>query len=82
MVPESFKRQLIAGPDRQSEMLRSILTLLSIVLGLALTALLLLSLLRIPIDLSPYRPMIESGASKTLGRAVKVDGDITVTTSL
>ena len=63
-------------------MLRSLFILLSIALGLAVTALLLLSLLRIPIDLSPYRPMIESAASKTLGRAVRVDGDITVTTSL
>ena len=63
-------------------MLRTLLILLTIVLGLTVTAALLVSLLRIPIDLSPYRPMIESAASKTLGRAVRVDGDITLTTSL
>ena len=63
-------------------MLKSLLILLTIVLGLMVTAVLLVSLLRIPIDLSPYRPMIESAASKTLGRAVRLDGDITLTTSL
>lgn len=63
-------------------MLRPLLKLLFIILGLAVTALLLVSLLRIPIDLSPYKPLIESAASKALGREVKVDGDITVTTSL
>ena len=63
-------------------MLRTLLILLTMVLGLTVTAVLLVSLLRIPIDLSPYRPMIESAASKTLGRAVRVDGDITLTTSL
>ena len=63
-------------------MLRTLLILLTMVLGLTVTAVLLVSLLRIPIDLSPYSPMIESAASKTLGRAVRVDGDITLTTSL
>ena len=63
-------------------MLRSLLILLCIVLGLATTTVLLVSLLRIPIDLSPYRPLVESAASKALGRGVKVDGDITVSTSL
>ncbi len=63
-------------------MLRTLLILLTMVLGLTVSAVLLVSLLRIPIDLSPYRPLIESTASKALGREVKVDGDITVTTSL
>ncbi|MEP4485094.1 MAG: AsmA family protein [Halioglobus sp.] len=63
-------------------MLRILFTLLSIALGLALVAILAVSLLRIPIDVSNYKTLIESTASRSLGRDVKVDGNITVTTSL
>ncbi|MEP6390798.1 MAG: AsmA family protein [Halioglobus sp.] len=63
-------------------MLRILFTLISVALGLALVAILAVSLLRIPIDVSTYKGMIESTASQSLGRDVKVDGNITVTTSL
>ena len=63
-------------------MLRILFILLCTVLGLLVAAIVTVSLLRIPIDLSAYKPLIESTVSKSLGRDVKVDGDITVTTSL
>ncbi len=61
---------------------RTLLIFLCITLALAATALVVVSTLRIPIELSSYKPLIESSASKALGRRVKLDGDITVTTSL
>jgi len=67
---------------REFSLFRALLKLLLLLLALALIALAVVSFLRIPIDLSAYRPTIESAASKALGRGVKVDGDITVTTSL
>jgi uncharacterized protein involved in outer membrane biogenesis len=41
-----------------------------------------LTLVRIPVNLNNYRGTVESAASSALGRAVSVDGNITVTTSL
>lgn len=67
---------------REFSFFGALLKLLLVLLALALLALAVVSFLRIPIDLSAYRPTIESAASKALGRGVKVDGDITVTTSL
>jgi uncharacterized protein involved in outer membrane biogenesis len=63
-------------------MLRILLTLLAVVLALLVVALLVVTLARIPVNISPYKGLIEAQASKALGREVKVDGDVIVTTSL
>jgi uncharacterized protein involved in outer membrane biogenesis len=51
-------------------------------LGLLLIAVLVVSLLRIPIDLSHYKPLAEDRLSEALGRRVAIDGTMLVTTSL
>jgi len=63
-------------------MLRILIILLCTLFGLALVGLLAVSLLRLPLDLSAHKPLIESTVSKSLGRNVKIDGSITVTTSM
>jgi len=51
-------------------------------LSLIVVVALVLSLVRIPLDLSNYKSIFESSASSALGRKVRIDGNITVTTSL
>ena len=51
-------------------------------LGLLLIALLVVTLLRIPLDLSRYKPLVEDRLSEALGRQVAIDGALVVTTSL
>jgi uncharacterized protein involved in outer membrane biogenesis len=50
--------------------------------ALFLLAGVVVSLFAIPIDMSDYKGLVESTASKALGRTVTVDGSIIVTTSL
>ena len=59
--------------------------LVHILIGLALlllVALLVVALLRIPLDLTRYEPLAETVLSDTLGRPVEIDGRMVVTTSL
>jgi uncharacterized protein involved in outer membrane biogenesis len=65
-----------------TRVLRSILWLLGGVIALLVIAVLIVSLVRIPINVSSYKGLLESAASDALGRRVNVDGDIRVTTSL
>lgn len=51
-------------------------------LALLILALLVVTLLRIPLDLSRYKPMAEEVLSEALGRHVNIDGKVVVTTSL
>jgi uncharacterized protein involved in outer membrane biogenesis len=51
-------------------------------LALIVVAVLVLTLVRVPIQLNSYKGIVESSASSALGRNVKIDGDIKVTTSL
>lgn len=51
-------------------------------LAALLLVILLLALLRIPIDLSAHKQLVESTAGLALGRSVKVDDRIVITTSL
>ena len=66
----------------QAGFLRHVLLLSGCLLGLLLIAALVVTLLRIPLDLARYKPLIESGVSEALGREINIDGDIVVTTSL
>ena len=50
--------------------------------ALLILALLVVTLLRIPLDLSRYKPMAEETLSEALGRRVNIDGKVVVTTSL
>jgi uncharacterized protein involved in outer membrane biogenesis len=61
---------------------RSVLYILGSLLSLVVIAALVLMLVRVPLNLSNYKSLIESSASNALGRAVKIEGDIKVTTSL
>ena len=51
-------------------------------LGVLVVLVMVLSLVRIPIDLTHYKGLAESAASDALGRQVSIDGEISVTTSL
>ena len=51
-------------------------------LALLILALLMVTLLRIPLDLSRYKPVAEETLSEALGRRVNIDGKVVVTTSL
>ena len=66
----------------RSGFVRYLLLFLAGTLGLALIAVLVVSLLRIPIDLSRYKSVAEATASKALGREVSIEGGMVVTTSL
>ena len=66
----------------QAGFLRHVLLLSACLLGLLVIAVLVVTLLRIPLDLARYKPLLESGVSEALGREISVDGDIVVTTSL
>jgi uncharacterized protein involved in outer membrane biogenesis len=63
-------------------LLRISLILVNTLLGLLLAALLLVTLVRIPIDLSMFRAGAESTLSEALGRDVRLQGELKVTTSL
>jgi uncharacterized protein involved in outer membrane biogenesis len=43
---------------------------------------LIVSLFRIPVNLNEYRGVVETAATSALGRAVTIEGEVTVTTSL
>jgi len=66
----------------QTGFLRHILRFLLLIVALFVMAAVAVTLLRIPLDLSRYKPLLESTASQSLGREVRIDGDIVVTTSL
>ena len=51
-------------------------------LALLILALLVVTLLRIPLDLSRYKPVAEETLSEALGRRVSIEGKVVVTTSL
>lgn len=51
-------------------------------LSIAVVVVLVVSLTRIPVDISRYRGLIERQASQALGRRVSVEGEVIVTTSL
>ena len=65
-----------------SQPLRWILYILGGLIAGLLLIILLLSVIRIPIDLSGHKGLVESAASLALGRAVKIDGRIVITTSV
>ena len=62
--------------------IRPVLLGLAGLLGVLAVLIMVLSLVKIPISLNSYKGLVESTASSALGRTVKVDGDISVTTSL
>lgn len=51
-------------------------------LTLIVVVVLVLTLVRVPIQLNSYKGIVELSASNALGRNIKIDGDIKVTTSL
>jgi len=65
-----------------SKILRSSLYVVGGLIALALLTIAVLAFLRIPIDLSSHKGLVESTASFALGRTVKVDDRIVITTSL
>ena len=67
---------------KQGGFLRTLLALFGGLIALIVIAALVVSLIKIPINVSSYKGLVESTASDALGRTVKVDGDMTVTTSL
>ncbi len=67
---------------RVSKSLRWVLYIVGGFIAALLLILILLSIIRIPIDLSSQRKMVESAASLALGRTVNIDGKIEVSTSL
>jgi uncharacterized protein involved in outer membrane biogenesis len=50
--------------------------------AILLVILLVLAFVRISVDLSRYRGLVETAATRALGRTVKIDGNIIITTSL
>jgi len=68
--------------EKKRSLGRSVLYILGSILSLAVIAALVLMLVRVPLNLSNYKSLIESSAANALGRAVKIEGDIKVTTSL
>ena len=67
---------------RVSKPLRWILYVLGGLIASLLLIIILLTIIRIPIDLTNYKGPVESAASLALGRSVKVDDKIVITTSL
>jgi uncharacterized protein involved in outer membrane biogenesis len=67
---------------RKNAVLRASFWFFGGLFALLVIAALIVSLIRIPIDLSGYKGLVESTAADALGRSVTVDGNITVTTSL
>ena len=62
--------------------IRQILYALVGLVALLLVLLLILTLVQIPIDLTGYKGIVEAAASRAVGRTIKIDGKIQVTTSL
>jgi uncharacterized protein involved in outer membrane biogenesis len=67
---------------RVSKSLRWVLYIVGGFIAVLLLILILLSIIRIPIDLSSQRGIVESAASLALGRTVNIDDKIVVSTSL
>jgi uncharacterized protein involved in outer membrane biogenesis len=67
---------------RVSKPLRWILYILGGLVATLLLIIILLSVIRIPIDLSSQKGLVESTASLALGRTVKIDDKIVITTSV
>ncbi|MGB5748650.1 MAG: hypothetical protein WBM69_16840, partial [Desulfobacterales bacterium] len=67
---------------RIAKPLRWILYLLGGLIAGLLLIIILLSVIRIPIDLSSQKGIVESAASLALGRTVKIDDRILITTSV
>lgn len=65
-----------------SKLLRWILYIVGGLIAALLIILILLAVVRIPIDLSKHKAVVESAASLALGRTVSVDDKIVVSTSL
>ena len=63
-------------------MLKKLVAVLVSLLSIAVVVVLVVSLARIPIDISRYHGLIERQASQALGRRVSVEGEVIVTTSL
>jgi len=68
--------------NRKRKFLRRLLLSIGGLFALVLVAALVVSFIAIPIDLTDYKGLVETTASHALGRAVTVDGEIMVTTSL
>ena len=68
--------------DKKRSFGRIVFYTLGSILSLVIITALVLALVRIPLNLSNYKSLIESSASSALGRAVKIEGNIKVTTSL
>lgn len=67
---------------QQAGFVRQLMLLSTGFLALIVIALLVVSLFRIPLDLSRFKPLVESSVESALGREVSIDGKIVVTTSL
>lgn len=67
---------------RVSKPLRWILYILGGLIASFLLIIILLSIIRIPIDLSSHKGLVESAESLALGRSVKIDERIVITTSV
>lgn len=67
---------------RQAGILRQLSLLFAIIFALLLIAVVVLSLFRISLDLSRFKPLVESSVAEALGREVSIEGGIVVTTSL
>ena len=65
-----------------SKLLRWILYIVGGLIAALLIIMILLAVVRIPIDLSKHKAVVESAASLALGRTVSVDDKIVVSTSL
>lgn len=68
--------------NQRGGVLSFLLRALFALLALLILALLVVTLLRIPLDLSRYKPVAEETLSEALGRRVNIDGKVVVTTSL
>ena len=66
----------------QSGFLRPLLLTAMGLIALLLSIAVLVSLLRIPLNIERYKPQLESALGSALGRRISIDGDIRVTTSL
>jgi uncharacterized protein involved in outer membrane biogenesis len=65
-----------------SKTIRRILYVLGGLVALLMVLLVIISLVQIPIDLTDYKGIVEAAASRAVGRTMKIDGKIQVTTSL
>lgn len=66
----------------QSGFLRPLLLTAMGLIALLLSIAVLVSLLRIPLNIERYKPQLETALGSALGRRISIDGDIRVTTSL